>query len=298
MEAAPVAAATTTTATTIPTTIPTPTVSPSFLAEAVANSARLIDSMLPTDECTKAFVDSGGLKYLLQLHTLPLLPPNFSSSSACHALSVTLRAIAAAHPGPLADQVQASLIAVLNSARGAAKVASQRWDKYTSDAAADEAARLVEGEGVIINPATGFPAKSAVSNAKALIKPLAEAEAVLNLTTALLRSNPHILQLLLCGGEDGRARWCRGVIGNVGALHRDVAWLGAALAEGGEKRAAKEAAESKAKEEEAAAKAKATAAEEAVKKEKSSEGRETAAMAKVSAVGATATAAGGLKGSE
>ena len=73
-------------------------VSPSFLTEAVANTARLIDSMLPTEECARTFVDLGGIDYLLQLHTLPLLPPTFSSSSSCHALSVTLRALAGAHP--------------------------------------------------------------------------------------------------------------------------------------------------------------------------------------------------------
>jgi E3 ubiquitin-protein ligase HUWE1 len=100
---------------------PTPAVSPSFLTEAVANTARLIDSMLPTEECTRVFVESGGLKHLLQLHTLPLLPPTFSSSSACHALSVTLRALAAGHPATLATHVQIALVAVLDKAgwRGA-----------------------------------------------------------------------------------------------------------------------------------------------------------------------------------
>jgi hypothetical protein len=77
--------------------------------------------MLPTEECTRVFVESGGLKHLLQLHTLPLLPPTFSSSSACHALSVTLRALAAGHPATLATHVQIALVAVLDKAgwRGA-----------------------------------------------------------------------------------------------------------------------------------------------------------------------------------
>ena len=83
--------------------------SPSFLMEAVANAAHLIDSMLPTDECGQKFVEQGGMQLLIQLHTLPLHGPNFSSSSQCHALSVTLRALAGQHSKELAKKVQVAL---------------------------------------------------------------------------------------------------------------------------------------------------------------------------------------------
>ena len=82
-----------------------------FLAEATANVSRLIDSMLPTDECAETFVRRGGVALLIRLHAMPFLPDTFSTSSACHALSLTLRSFAGRSPySPiLASQTQDAL---------------------------------------------------------------------------------------------------------------------------------------------------------------------------------------------
>jgi E3 ubiquitin-protein ligase HUWE1 len=108
---------------------------------------------------------------------------------------------------------------------------------YTSDDAVKEAVEAAAQADAAINSATGFVEGSAVSEARLLVKPLAEAEALLNLTTALLRSTPQMLPLLLGGINTSPGMWRRGVIGRVGALQRDVTWLSAALSKGSDSRA-------------------------------------------------------------
>ena len=100
-------------------------VSPSFLTEAVANVARLVDSMLPTDECAQQFVQKGGIRLLIQLHTLPHLPHTFSSSSACHALSITLRSLSGAgryHTPPCSRNARSA-----RSSRASARHPARCW---------------------------------------------------------------------------------------------------------------------------------------------------------------------------
>ena len=75
--------------------------------------------MLPTDECAQQFVQKGGIRLLIQLHTLPHLPHTFSSSSACHALSITLRSLSGAgrtHSSVLAECTQRALVKSLRAA--------------------------------------------------------------------------------------------------------------------------------------------------------------------------------------
>ena len=222
-------------------------VSPSFLTEAVANVARLVDSMLPTDECAQQFVQKGGIRLLIQLHTLPHLPHTFSSSSACHALSITLRSLSGAgrtHSSVLAECTQRALV---KSLRAASRAMLDTLEDDTMDLESD--AILVECVQDVAWDPSASPALPRASRAHAIretVKPLAEAEALLNLTTSLLRSSPSTLQILTDARKyTGGIIWQCGVIGAVAYTHRVSLRVLSRLAVGGKKQVefAKEVAE-------------------------------------------------------
>ena len=213
--------------------------SPSFLMEAVANAAHLIDSMLPTDECGQKFVEQGGMQLLIQLHTLPLHGPNFSSSSQCHALSVTLRALAGQHSKELAKKVQVALGTAVEKAILAMSHGHEN-DLYPPFApmrdfqwrCINEEKMETIGHGAP-NP---LPVDSIAAKAKKIRAALADAEALLNLTTTLIRSSPGMLPTL-CSGDDSWTShrshdangWVPGLITRISHLQRQVQATAAVL---------------------------------------------------------------------
>ena len=237
------------------TPVTNPPVSPSFLAEAVANVSRLIDSMLPTEECAKMFVDNGGVALLLRLHAMPGLSHTFSSSSACHALSVTLRSFAGRSPYShvLTGETQRALTECVRVANG--KVV---------DAIRAVAASGAETSGSLLwNPSLAIAEAVNASNDGAEVLPsgvvkgqiahrlrdtttlLATTMSFLNLTTSLLRSSPGTMPGLLnakeltenAQPENGAKEWTTGgVLDNLVYTHRNVEILAAILAEGDEER--------------------------------------------------------------
>jgi len=121
------------------------------------------------------------------------------------------------NPVPLAHHVRTSLTAALQAALDRARAAALRWNQYATDAAITEAAAaaVTESEALAweasharckfsfnsdVSVAKRAVGNTAVAEAKALVKPLAESEALLNLTTALLRSSPNMLTSLVSGG--------------------------------------------------------------------------------------------------
>ena len=229
-----------------------PPVSGYFLAEAVANVSRLIDSMLPTDECAETFVRRGGIALLIQLHTMPFLPDTFSTSSACHALSVTLRSFAGRSPysAVLASQTQDALTqfarkvspAVENAIRIA--VASDPGQPFLDVLDLVVAFRRdpsrVPGAKIEALLYEGLPRKGVAYSLRNVARALSVTQSVLNLMTSLLRSSPGTMPGLLNelnlrdGGEGAAAvkEWKPGgLIANVSYMYRNVEILAAILAE-------------------------------------------------------------------
>ena len=223
--------------------------SPSFLMEAVANASHLIDSMLPTDECGQKFVERGGMQLLIQLHTLPLHGASFSSSSQCHALSVTLRALAGQHSKELAKKVQVSLGAAVEKAILAMSHGHEdgfyppygplrdfEWAWIKKNDGVGDAVWETVGHGAP-NP---LPMDSTAWKAKKVRAALANAEALLNLATTLIRSSPGMLPTL-CSGDDSWTShrshdangWVPGLITRISHLQRLVHATAAALQDEG-----------------------------------------------------------------
>jgi hypothetical protein len=202
-----------------------PPISASFLAEAVANVAKLIDSMLPTEECAKAFVDQGGVALLVRLHAMPYLSPTFSSSSACHALSVTLRSFAGRSPYShvLTSETQRTLrecvrvcnAEVVHVIREMVPPASRKNSSTSLDSSVGPTRAVTELHAIILfaQPSdyssampSGVPKNGIARKLKETLTPLlATTMAILNLTTSLLRSSPGAMVGLLNPHElDGR----------------------------------------------------------------------------------------------
>jgi E3 ubiquitin-protein ligase HUWE1 len=230
-----------------------PPVSAYFLAEAVANVSRLIDSMLPTDECAETFVRRGGVALLIRLHAMPLLPDSFSTSSACHALSVTLRSFAGRSPySPiLVSQTQDALTQCVRAANDnverAIRLAAKSDPGQAFVDVADVVAKFREDPSshgsldALLHK--GVPKDGVADALRDVARVLTVTQSVLNLTTSLLRSSPGTMPGLLNelgdGGEGAAAvkEWKPGgLIDAVSYAHRNVEILGGILAEGAEAR--------------------------------------------------------------
>ena len=230
-----------------------PPVSAYFLAEAVANVSRLIDSMLPTDECAETFVRRGGVALLIRLHAMPFLPDSFSTSSACHALSVTLRSFAGRSPySPiLVSQTQDALTQCVRAANENVERAIRLAAKSDSGQAfidvADVVAKFREDPSshgsldALLHK--GVPKDGVADALRDVARVLTVTQSVLNLTTSLLRSSPGTMPGLLNelgdGGEGAAAvkEWKPGgLIDAVSYAHRNVEILGGILAESAEAR--------------------------------------------------------------
>jgi hypothetical protein len=228
----------------------TPPVSGYFLAEATANVSRLIDSMLPTDECAETFVRRGGVALLIRLHAMPFLPDTFSTSSACHALSVTLRSFAGRSPySPiLASQTQDALTQCARLASAAVEdairlaVASDPGQPFLDVLDLVVAFRRdpsrVPGAKIEALLHEGLPRDGVANALRDVARALTVTQSVLNLTTSLLRSSPGTMPGLLNelgdGGEGAAAvkEWKPGgLIANVSYVYRNVEILAAILAE-------------------------------------------------------------------
>jgi E3 ubiquitin-protein ligase HUWE1 len=227
-----------------------PPVSAYFLAEAVANVSRLVDSMLPTDECAETFVRRGGVALLIRLHAMPFLPDTFSTSSACHALSVTLRSFAGRSPySPiLASQTQDALTQCARLASAAVEdairlaVASDPGQPFLDVLDLVVAFRRdpsrVPGAKIEALLHEGLPRDGVANALRDVARALTVTQSVLNLTTSLLRSSPGTMPGLLNelgdGGEGAAAvkEWKPGgLIANVSYVYRNVEILAAILAE-------------------------------------------------------------------
>ena len=183
---------------------------------------------------------------------MPFLPDTFSTSSACHALSVTLRSFAGRSPysAVLASQTQDALTqfarkvspAVENAIRIA--VASDPGQPFLDVLDLVVAFRRdpsrVPGAKIEALLYEGLPRKGVAYSLRNVARALSVTQSVLNLMTSLLRSSPGTMPGLLNelnlrdGGEGAAAvkEWKPGgLIANVSYMYRNVEILAAILAE-------------------------------------------------------------------
>ena len=195
-------------------------VSPSFLTEAAANVARLVDSMLPTDEarsssCKRAaFACSFSCTRCRTCRT-PSAPPR--RVTRCQSPAAPPRLVARTPP----CSRECTQRALVKSLRAASRAMLDTLEDDTMDLESD--AILVECvQDVAWDPsASPAPRASRAHAIRETVKPLAEAEALLNLTTSLLRSSPSTLQILTDARKYvGGIIWQCGVIGAVAYTHR------------------------------------------------------------------------------
>ena len=156
------------------------------------------------------------------------------------------------HSSVLAECTQRALVKSLRAATRA--MLDTLADKTRYELESDAILRLcVEKEDWDNDASSALPRDSTAHAIRETVKPLAEAEALLNLTTSLLRSSPATLPILTdartyVGGD----RWQCGVIGAVAYAHRVSERMLSRLAVGGKDQEAfaKEVAEEAARAEE------------------------------------------------
>ena len=94
----------------------------SYLPDCVTHTAKLLESMFSNHDTCSKFVQQGGVEVLLQLYTLPKLPPTFGSSSASHSLLAMFRSLTAHNAPDISVRLQPALAAQFQATLSTAEV--------------------------------------------------------------------------------------------------------------------------------------------------------------------------------
>ena len=99
----------------------------SYLPDCVTHTAKLLESMFSNHDTCSKFVQQGGVEVLLQLYTLPKLPPTFGSSSASHSLLAMFRSLTAHNAPDISVRLQPALAAQFEATLSTAEVCLTVW---------------------------------------------------------------------------------------------------------------------------------------------------------------------------
>jgi E3 ubiquitin-protein ligase HUWE1 len=76
-----------------------------LLPDLIANTARMLDSLLSNADMVRIFLERGGLQLLLQMYSLPRVLPTFGSHAVMHAVVGVVRSFMNQHANAISPTV-------------------------------------------------------------------------------------------------------------------------------------------------------------------------------------------------